>query len=37
MMKGILHLFVAKLRRGDNVAFLWALWGHTGRDVASVN
>ena len=36
-MKGILHLFVAKLRRGDNVAFLWALWGHTERDVASVN
>lgn len=37
MMKGILHLFVAKLRRGDNVAFLWALWGHTERDVASAN
>lgn len=37
MMKGISHLFVAKLRRGDNVVFLWALWGHTERDVASVN
>lgn len=37
MMKGISHLFVAKLRRGDNVVFLWALRGHTERDVASVN
>ena len=36
-MKGILHLFVAKLRLGDNVVFLWALRGHTERDVASVN
>lgn len=37
MMKGISHLFVAKLRLGDNVVFLWALRGHTERDVASIN
>jgi hypothetical protein len=37
MMKGISHLFVVKLRQGDNVVFLWTLQGYKKRDVASVN
>lgn len=36
-MKGISHLLVVKLRRGDNVVFLWTLQGYKERDVAGVN